>query len=327
MQEQGSSCEPQAMVCGSELFPLCCFLCLCGWTLLLPRPPAALPPCPPERAEQVSFAWSGFNNAMISNVGMVLRNIYSKKFLGQMKVCAAAGAGAGGGGIVVRGGSCCWTFPYTHSLLLCPHPHPPPHTHAPPPPPPYAPTPPARPPPALHSWTASTCLPSCPSCPSPTACPAPWCWKVGGWVGEWGGRAGGRAGERPVARGDAFLGPSPCLPISPQAPPPPTAPPAPPQASRVASTTGPRCGTPRWQPRAPAASRPGASCWRRAGCATTCTTRPPTWCWARASAQSPSLVRWVRWVRPGKAGRGRAGKGAAGGLRPALGKRGDGRLA
>lgn len=35
---------------------------------------------------QVSFAWSGFNNAMISNVGMVLRNIYSKKFLGQLKV-------------------------------------------------------------------------------------------------------------------------------------------------------------------------------------------------------------------------------------------------
>lgn len=34
----------------------------------------------------MSFAWSGFNNAMVSNVGMVLRNIYSKKFLGQLKV-------------------------------------------------------------------------------------------------------------------------------------------------------------------------------------------------------------------------------------------------
>ncbi len=35
---------------------------------------------------QVSFAWNGFNNAMISNVGMVLRNIYSKKSLGDFKV-------------------------------------------------------------------------------------------------------------------------------------------------------------------------------------------------------------------------------------------------
>lgn len=42
-------------------------------------------PCPALQP-QVSFAWSGFNNAMISNVGMVLRNIYSKKFLGQLKV-------------------------------------------------------------------------------------------------------------------------------------------------------------------------------------------------------------------------------------------------
>jgi solute carrier family 35 protein E1 len=39
---------------------------------------------------QVSFAWSGFNNAMVSNVGMVLRNIYSKKFLGQLKVCCVS---------------------------------------------------------------------------------------------------------------------------------------------------------------------------------------------------------------------------------------------
>jgi hypothetical protein len=39
-----------------------------------------------NRSRQVSFAWSGFNNAMISNVGMVLRNIYSKKFLGQLKL-------------------------------------------------------------------------------------------------------------------------------------------------------------------------------------------------------------------------------------------------
>lgn len=47
---------------------------------------------------KVSFAWSGFNNAMVSNVGMVLRNIYSKKFLGQLNVSVLAlwwHAGAG----------------------------------------------------------------------------------------------------------------------------------------------------------------------------------------------------------------------------------------
>ena len=44
----------------------------------------------PALHPQVSFAWSGFNNAMISNVGMVLRNIYSKKFLGQLKVRSLA---------------------------------------------------------------------------------------------------------------------------------------------------------------------------------------------------------------------------------------------
>lgn len=36
--------------------------------------------------KEVSFAWGGFNNAMISNVGMVLRNIYSKKSLGDFKI-------------------------------------------------------------------------------------------------------------------------------------------------------------------------------------------------------------------------------------------------
>ena len=43
----------------------------------------------------MSFAWSGFNNAMISNVGMVLRNIYSKKFLGELKVWRPGGRAAG----------------------------------------------------------------------------------------------------------------------------------------------------------------------------------------------------------------------------------------
>ena len=35
--------------------------------------------------KEVSFAWNGFTNAMLSNVGMVLRNIYSKKALGDYK--------------------------------------------------------------------------------------------------------------------------------------------------------------------------------------------------------------------------------------------------
>ncbi len=42
--------------------------------------------CVPCVCPQVSFAWSGFNNAMISNLGMVLRNIYSKKSLVKYKV-------------------------------------------------------------------------------------------------------------------------------------------------------------------------------------------------------------------------------------------------
>jgi len=35
--------------------------------------------CSLAAVNEVSFAWSGFNNAMISNLGMVMRNIYSKK--------------------------------------------------------------------------------------------------------------------------------------------------------------------------------------------------------------------------------------------------------
>lgn len=41
--------------------------------------------CGLSAMKEVSFAWNGFNNAMISNVGMVLRNIYSKKALGEYK--------------------------------------------------------------------------------------------------------------------------------------------------------------------------------------------------------------------------------------------------
>lgn len=41
--------------------------------------------CSLAAVNEVSFAWSGFNNAMISNLGMVMRNIYSKKYLDQFK--------------------------------------------------------------------------------------------------------------------------------------------------------------------------------------------------------------------------------------------------
>lgn len=41
--------------------------------------------CGLSAMKEVSFAWNGFTNAMLSNVGMVLRNIYSKKALGDYK--------------------------------------------------------------------------------------------------------------------------------------------------------------------------------------------------------------------------------------------------
>ncbi|GAB4815738.1 hypothetical protein N2152v2_002784 [Parachlorella kessleri] len=51
------------------------------WLSLLP----IIAGCSLAAMKEVSFAWSGFNNAMVSNVGMVLRNIYSKKSLGDFK--------------------------------------------------------------------------------------------------------------------------------------------------------------------------------------------------------------------------------------------------
>ena len=41
--------------------------------------------CSLAAMKEVSFVWGGFNNAMLSNVGMVLRNIYSKKYLDEYK--------------------------------------------------------------------------------------------------------------------------------------------------------------------------------------------------------------------------------------------------
>lgn len=52
------------------------------WLSLLP----IVAGCSLSAIKEVSFAWSGFNNAMISNLGMVLRNIYSKKSLNKYKV-------------------------------------------------------------------------------------------------------------------------------------------------------------------------------------------------------------------------------------------------
>ena len=52
------------------------------WLSLLP----IVAGCSMSAMKEVSFVWAGFNNAMISNLGMVLRNIYSKKSLANYKV-------------------------------------------------------------------------------------------------------------------------------------------------------------------------------------------------------------------------------------------------
>jgi solute carrier family 35 protein E1 len=52
------------------------------WASLLP----IVGGCSLSAMKEVSFSWGGFNNAMISNLGMVLRNIYSKKSLNDYKV-------------------------------------------------------------------------------------------------------------------------------------------------------------------------------------------------------------------------------------------------
>ncbi len=51
------------------------------WLSLLP----IIAGCSLAAMKEVSFVWGGFNNAMLSNVGMVLRNIYSKKYLDEFK--------------------------------------------------------------------------------------------------------------------------------------------------------------------------------------------------------------------------------------------------
>lgn len=51
------------------------------WASLLP----IIAGCSLAAMKEVSFVWGGFNNAMLSNIGMVLRNIYSKKYLDEYK--------------------------------------------------------------------------------------------------------------------------------------------------------------------------------------------------------------------------------------------------
>ncbi|KAF8058460.1 hypothetical protein HT031_005584 [Scenedesmus sp. PABB004] len=51
------------------------------WASLLP----IVGGCSLSALKEVSFSWAGFNNAMISNLGMVLRNILSKKSLNDYK--------------------------------------------------------------------------------------------------------------------------------------------------------------------------------------------------------------------------------------------------
>eukprot|EP00878_Enallax_costatus_P012145 GHUV01012681.1.p1 GENE.GHUV01012681.1~~GHUV01012681.1.p1 ORF type:complete len:232 (+),score=57.17 GHUV01012681.1:1237-1932(+) len=51
------------------------------WASLLP----IVGGCSLSAMKELSFNWAGFNNAMISNLGMVLRNVYSKKSLNDYK--------------------------------------------------------------------------------------------------------------------------------------------------------------------------------------------------------------------------------------------------
>lgn len=55
------------------------------WLSLLP----IVAGCSLSAMKELSFSWPGFNNAMYSNIGMVMRNILSKKLMGGFKVCAA----------------------------------------------------------------------------------------------------------------------------------------------------------------------------------------------------------------------------------------------
>ena len=52
------------------------------WLSLLP----IVAGCSLSAMKELSFSWPGFNNAMYSNVGMVMRNILSKKLLAGFKV-------------------------------------------------------------------------------------------------------------------------------------------------------------------------------------------------------------------------------------------------
>jgi solute carrier family 35 protein E1 len=97
------------------------------WGSLLP----IVAGCSLSAMKEVSFSWGGFNNAMISNVGMVLRNIYSKKSLNDYKVRCAGGGREAGGGSEAGLAACPTTHASTHDTRQThPHPHPRcPHPH------------------------------------------------------------------------------------------------------------------------------------------------------------------------------------------------------
>ena len=83
------------------------------WASLLP----IVAGCSLSAMKELSFTWGGFNYAMVSNVGMVLRNIYSKKQLNDFKVLVF--------GVVV----CVWFLAFVLQLKrLLPLLNPPLHT-------------------------------------------------------------------------------------------------------------------------------------------------------------------------------------------------------
>lgn len=89
---------PACAACLLAWYVPCCLPCRYVWASLLP----IVGGCSLSAMKEVSFSWGGFNNAMISNLGMVLRNIYSKKSLNDYKVRGLGGSGCFGCGVGLR---------------------------------------------------------------------------------------------------------------------------------------------------------------------------------------------------------------------------------
>lgn len=109
-ESSGAGEQGVAVNRGFKRDPLLLLLCVCCvpanpccryvWASLLP----IVGGCSLSAMKEVSFSWGGFNNAMISNLGMVLRNIYSKKQLNDYKVRVVyEGVGVEGFRGLVRG--------------------------------------------------------------------------------------------------------------------------------------------------------------------------------------------------------------------------------